>query len=63
MNATVVGQYKASLHLPNVIWDLKMVKEKKSSVKGEIETGRWLSYALSTPLFFFLSTPLDLLSN
>ncbi len=32
MDATVLGQYKASLHLPHVIWDMKMEKEKQSSV-------------------------------
>ncbi len=37
MDATVLGQYKPSLHLPHVIWDLKMEKKKKSSVKGGIE--------------------------
>ncbi len=35
MDATVLGQYKASLHLPHVIPDLKM--KKKNSVKGGIE--------------------------
>ncbi len=38
MDATVLGQYKASLHLPHAIPDLKMEKErKKKSVKGGIE--------------------------
>ncbi len=36
MDATVLGQYKPSLHLPNVIWDLKT--ERKKFGKGWYRT-------------------------
>ncbi len=40
MDATVLGQYKPSLHLtlPDVIWDLKMEKKEKKFGKWRNRT-------------------------
>ncbi len=32
-----MGQYKPSLHLPDVIWDLKMEEEKIKFGKGRVD--------------------------